>query len=102
MRLAEIFLPLSDNTGKKFSGDLYHRLSKELTEKFGGVTSFSRAPAQGRWKDDNASTAEDDIIIFEVMTDLIDQLWWKNFQANLKELFKQDEILIRFTDVEIL
>lgn len=103
MKLAEIFLPLNDNNGKLFPAYIYERISKELTENFGGVTAFSRAPAKGRWKDDSNDTAsKDDIIIFEVMADVIDNVWWKNYQANLKEIFKQDEILIRFSEIEIL
>jgi hypothetical protein len=29
---------------------IFEELSQELTAKFGGVTSFIRAPAEGRWK----------------------------------------------------
>lgn len=103
MKLAEIFIPLNDNNGTDFPASLYQRIEKELTDQFGGVTAFSRAPAKGRWKEDDTGTvAKDDIVIFEVMTDIIDLTWWKNYQTELKKIFDQDEILIRFSDVEML
>jgi hypothetical protein len=50
--------------GVKFPTRLYESLAQELTAKFGGVTSFSRAPAQGRWRDPGG-TEHDEIIVTE-------------------------------------
>lgn len=103
MKLAEIFIPINDNNGNPFPSLHYKTIEKDLVDQFGGVTAFSRAPAKGQWKeDDNQPASKDDIIIFEVMMNDPDKGWWKNYQSYLKEVFQQDEILIRFSDVEIL
>ena len=47
--LVEILLPLTDASGKDFPAAYYDDLAKELVANFGGVTSFLRAPAEGRW-----------------------------------------------------
>jgi hypothetical protein len=50
MYLIEILLPLQDESRKPFPAEPYERVAQRLTERFGGVTSFTRAPAEGRWK----------------------------------------------------
>ena len=46
-------------------------LRRELTEMFGGVTAFNRAPALDETKDDG-DIVQDSIVIFEVMVDDVD------------------------------
>ena len=48
-QLIEILLPLKDASGEDFPAAYYDDLAKELVANFGGVTSFLRAPAEGRW-----------------------------------------------------
>ena len=48
--LIQLLLPLQDEDGTQFSAKLYDLLAQELTEMFGGVTNYARAPAAGRWK----------------------------------------------------
>jgi hypothetical protein len=43
--LIQILLPTTPRDYVQFE-----RLARGLTEKFGGVTSFIRAPAEGRWQ----------------------------------------------------
>jgi hypothetical protein len=64
MYLIEILLPLQDESRKPFPAEPYERLAQRLTERFGGVTSFSRAPAEGRWKS-QGTTGRDDIVVVE-------------------------------------
>jgi hypothetical protein len=45
----------------------------ELTELFGGTTTFIRAPAQGDAKS-AAGLVRDDIVVFEVMASEIDRI----------------------------
>jgi len=45
---------------------------KELTERFGGLTVYRRAPAEGVWKLTENHTSRDDIVIFEVMANELD------------------------------
>lgn len=94
MQLVEIFLPVSDNDGKPFASSCYEAVRKELTDRFGGVTSFGRAPAHGTFRD-NGNLVHDDIVVFEVMTSELDRTWWSHYRQTLEKRFKQDEVLIR-------
>lgn len=94
-------MPLCDEEGKPFPEESYERLSQRLTERFGGVTSFARSPAQGRWKTGEA-TEHDDIAVLEVMADDLDREWWSELRADLMREFRQDDIVIRAHIVERL
>lgn len=102
MRLLQIFLPVRDNKTKPFPNGHYTRLRKTLTHKFGGLTAYTRAPAEGLWKDDQNSAQRDDMVIFEVMAAAVDKPWWKKFNKELQQTFAQDEIIIRVQKVKIL
>ena len=52
MHLIQILLPLNDNEGAPFDPDLYRDVREELSSRFGGLTAFTRAPAEGHWEDD--------------------------------------------------
>jgi hypothetical protein len=47
--LVQILLPKETSSGKPVSKQWF-ALLKELTEKFGGATSFVRAPGEGLWQ----------------------------------------------------
>ncbi len=85
-----------------FSFTYYTSLKKELTEKVGGITTYSRSPAKGLWKETSDKTVKDDIIIYEVMAQGLDKAWWKSCRERLEKLFRQDEIIIRTWKVELL
>jgi hypothetical protein len=101
MYLVEILLPLFDDKKKPISGDVYDRLAQELSDKFGGVTSFTRAPAEGRWRD-GGDTAHDDIVVLEVMTESLDRAWWLQLRLRLMQELKQDDIVIRSSSIDRL
>jgi hypothetical protein len=82
MKSIEIFLPLNANDGTPFPDAMFDRIENELTETFGGVTAYKRAPAQGRWKS-GGDTQGDEIAIFEVVVDRIDRGWWTRFREDL-------------------
>jgi len=94
MHLIQILLPLYDNAGNRFGEELYGGVRRELTERFGGLTAFTSAPAQGLWKD-AGETKRDDIVVFEVMTKELDAGWWRGYRQRLEKAFRQDEIIIR-------
>jgi len=71
MHLIQILLPMYDNFGRAFAEGDYSTVRRELTDKFGGLTAFTRAPAQGLWNNEG-ETKHDDIVVFEVMTSEID------------------------------
>jgi len=102
MHLMQIFLPVRDNNGKTFPKDNYSSIGEALTKKFGGLTSYTRAPAEGLWKDERNGAHHDDIVIFEVMAAELDGLWWQAYKQQLKQTFSQDEIIIRVQKILLL
>jgi hypothetical protein len=95
MHLVQLFLPLRDNAGAPFPPTMYVAVRTELTDAFGGVTAYQRAPATGLWEDGNDALQRDDLILFEVMVEPLDRRWWKRFAAALAQRFRQEEILVR-------
>jgi hypothetical protein len=72
-----------------------------LTERFGGITTYSRAPAKGFWKD-KGKVRRDDIVVFEVMTQKLDTRWWRRYRKTLEARFRQQQVLIRAQIMKIL
>jgi hypothetical protein len=95
MQLVEILLPARDNAGVAFPKVTFQKVKNELTERFGGLTAFSRSPADGYWQDKSGDTHAEDMISLEVMADSVDEKWWKEFRRRLEVLFEQEEIIIR-------
>jgi hypothetical protein len=94
MYLIEILVPVRDNEGHPFAAKTYQTLRDELTEQYGGVTVFTRAPAEGETKAAGGKV-HDDIVVYEVMTEKIDRHWWKLYRESLERTFQQDEIVVR-------
>jgi hypothetical protein len=101
MHLVEIFLPLNDNNGRPFGTERYAAVREHLTERFGGLTAFSRSPAQGATSD-GGKTVHDEIIVFEVMARTLDVPWWVSYRLHLERVFLQDEILVRASTITLL
>jgi hypothetical protein len=95
MHLIQVFIPLAGGDGKRFPRSHFEALEETLVAEFTGFTSYPRAPASGLWKGPNAEVQQDDLIIYEIMTDNVEDDWWKTFRQSLEELFQQDKILIR-------
>jgi hypothetical protein len=101
MHLIENFLPLRDNEGSPFAAAQFADIRKTLTEKFGGLTAFSRAPADGTDKEGDRER-HDELGVFEVMTEAPDRSWWASYRQELERRFKQDRIIIRMSGVSLL
>jgi hypothetical protein len=101
MHLIEIFLPLHDNHGTPFSADNFAEVRQHLAQQFGGLTAFTRAPAEGTEKAGDRERREP-MIVFEVMTDQIDDDWWSTYREQLENQFKQRRILIRASEIRLL
>jgi hypothetical protein len=101
MHLIQILLPLNDGEGLRFPAYWFEGLVHELTEKFGGATSFTRSPAEGRWKS-GQSTERDDIAVIEVMAKTVEREWWAELRRRLEHDFDQDEVIIRCQRTELL
>jgi hypothetical protein len=102
MHLVQILLPLYDNDQNPQAPDQFRRVRRELTDRFGGITIYTRAPAEGRWKLNENHTTKDDIVIFEVMAPELDAAWWKTYRHDLEERFRQDVIVIRAQQTRLL
>ena len=91
MHLIQLLLPQYDNTGEQFPEAYYTKVRRELTDKFGGLTAFTRAPAQGLWKNEG-ETKRDDILVFEVMSPRLNRAWWGQYRAALEELARATKV----------
>ena len=102
MHLVQILLPLFDNEGEPIPQLHFRRVSEELADRFGGLTAFTRAPAEGRWKDSGERTSHDEIVVFEVMVEDLQRSWWKEYRASLERRFRQELVVIRAQVIEQL
>ena len=103
MHLVQLLLPLYDNEGNRQPEDLFRRVRTELTDQFGGMTAYSRAPARGLWQDgDTGTTNQDEIVVYEVMVDAIDRDWWRAFRERLERDFRQKEMIVRAQEIDRL
>lgn len=99
MFLVEILFPVSSQK----AGDHLRDLMRELSEAYGGVTAFSRSPAEGLWTASSSDNAErDDIIVLEVMVDDLDRTRWAETRERLERLLGQEELVVRATKIERL
>ena len=102
MQLIQILLPLVEKQKQDSSNQLYEDIRKELTEKFGGITTYTRSPATGLWKEETDKTVKDNVILYEIMAPELDRNWWQTYKDKLETLFEQDEIIIRTWEIEVL
>jgi len=102
MHVVEVFLPLCRNDGSPQPRERFGQVRAELVDRFGGLTAYSRAPAEGLWEEDDGAVKRDSIVIFEVIAKTLDRGWWTAFRTRLERSFEQDEILIRATAAERL
>jgi hypothetical protein len=93
--LVQLLLPLTRDDGERFPAGLYRDVARELTERFGGVTAYNRAPAKGLWEEKPGHTRHDDIVVYEVMVTALDDAWWADYRRALEGRFEQDELVVR-------
>ena len=102
MHIVEILLPLADNEGQPFPPDAWKAVREELVERFGGITAFTRSPAEGLWEGEEGERSRDEIVVLEVMAETLERGWWRGFREELEARFRQDEIVIRASAAERL
>jgi hypothetical protein len=101
--LIQILLPTYDNDGQPFPAQDHAGVRTELTDRFGGLTAFTRAPAEGVWKDQDDRPTGDDVVIFEVMaTGPLDEDWWGAYRSRLEIDFRQERIIVRAHAIRLL
>ena len=101
MHLVQLLIPLRRNDGSPQPAERFAALRAELVERFGGVTAFSRAPAEGLW-DEGGLVDRDQLILVEVMAAELDRAWWADYRRTLEARFEQEELMIRALAVERL
>jgi hypothetical protein len=99
--IVQLLLPLRDQAGHAFPRSLFQSVRHELTDRFGGLTAYSRAPAEGLWEADEQLT-RDDIVVYEVMVPNLDRTWWASYRSQLEREFRQDELVVRAHEIERL
>ena len=104
MHMVDILLPLYDNDGTPLPKTLFGQVAEDLTATFGGLTAYTRSPAQGLWHagDDQTAPVKDDILIYQVLVESIDRSWWGSYRKRLEERFRQERVLIRAQAVIVL
>ena len=95
MFLFQIFLPLNYNNNRRVSRSCFSTTEEELIKRYGGVTVYMRAPADGQWVSKGGKT-KDQMITVEVMARQLTLSWWKQYQKNLQARFRQEIIVIRY------
>ena len=101
MRLIQLLLPLNDNNGQPLPAAKFSSVRDHLAERFGGITVYKQAPAEGLNKTGN-SFERDHIIVFEVMSRDLQRRWWRKYRVSLEEEFRQHSIVIRAARVKLL
>ena len=102
MHLVQILLPVTDNNGEGFPPGHFEAVREVLTAHFGGLTAYTRAPAEGLWRSGSEKTSRDDIVVLEVMAEVIDRDWWSAYKRELEARFRQRELIVRAQEIELL
>lgn len=98
--LVQILLPLRKGNGADVPAASFAQVRDELTERFGGVTAYSRSPATGLWKRTEDDIERDQVIMVEVVVDRFDRDWWTQYRDTLAQRFDQEEIHARAVAIE--
>jgi hypothetical protein len=102
MHLIQLLLPLYDNDKKAMPRELFDRVREELVERFGGLTAYVRAPVSGLWQEQDGQTAHDDLVIYEVMAEQLDEDWWRRYREDLETRFAQEALVVRAQQMKLL
>ena len=97
--VVEILLPLTNKAGVPFGREQFDRIRAELLERFGGVTFFSRSPAEGLWAKEGDAPHRDQIVVVEVLVEQLDPQWWGSYRHRLEKVLEQEELLVRSYEV---
>ena len=101
MFLFQILLPLYAKNNRRISRAAFKNVNEELTRRYGGVTAYLRAPAEGQWVSQGRKD-RDQIVTIEVMTRSRDLRWWKRYRKTLEERFRQEHVIVRYYPCELV
>ena len=100
--LVQILLPTQMRDRTPVAPEQFARVRVELTERFGGVTAYSRSPATGLWKTAEDEVERDQVIMVEVVVDEFDPQWWEQYRQDLERRFDQEQIHARALALELI
>jgi inorganic pyrophosphatase len=100
--LVQLFIPLNGRDGQRFPERWYQVLKDELTQRFGGVTVYPRSPATGLWRTEGEQAERDDLLVYEVLTGLVQQAYWHGLKNRLEKQFDQQELLVVMSQIHKL
>lgn len=98
MYLIQLLLPVTGNPDDVAS---FSMTREELADRFGGVTAYSRSPAQGIWISPQGDKERDSVLMVEVFTETFDRAWWQAYQKTLASRFHQEEIHVRALPADV-
>ena len=98
----ELYLPLYNNDKKAFPTSHYESVKQNLSDKFGGITMYSRTPVIGLWKESQESIVKDDLVIYEIISEKLDESFWQEYKFMLQSLFQQEAIIIKSSKIKLL
>jgi hypothetical protein len=101
MHLVQLLLPLFAADGQRLPQAVFGEVRRELVDRFGGLTAYSRSPAKGLWED-QGSVEHDDIVVYEVMVDQLDRAWWEGYRKELTDRFRQKTLVVRAQATDLL
>jgi uncharacterized membrane protein len=101
VHLVQLLLPLFTRGGQPIDPRAFDNVKNELTTRFGGMTAYTRSPAEGRWLG-RAHRETDDIAVLEVLCNEIDPVWWDAYRHRLEGIFGQHAIAVRAAPVRLL
>lgn len=102
MHLVQLLLPTRDNAGRAFAKTTFDRVRAELVGRFGGLTTYARAPAEGLWVGAGDDTVRDNLVVYEVVVESLDPTWWRQFVSRLEAEMQQDQLHVRALPVTLL
>ena len=101
MHLVQLLLPLYNNSGIQFEQKLYTDVRNELVDRFGGITAYTRAPVHGLWQE-SEQLVRDDLIIYEIMVEKLEEDWWRGYREILENRFQQQSLVVRAHQILLL
>ena len=102
MVLIQLLLPAKTPKGQDAARQAFALTRAELTDRFGGLTAYLRAPAVGVWTSPDGDREQDDVVMVEIVTDGFDRAWWRDYAGTLARRFDQEAIHVRALATELL
>jgi hypothetical protein len=99
--LVQMLLPLGAVNAQADGAAVFEGIKRELTERFGGITAYTRTQAEGRWAGAHG-TEREEIVVFEVLCGELDMPWWRNYRERLERQLREQTTVMRAEPVQLL